>query len=43
MVFVRATFAFPKAYPSAPPRIELDKNAGLTLKNRAYLLHSLRR
>lgn len=43
-LFLRATFTFPKNYPhSAAPTIELERNADITLKSRAFLLQSIRK
>ncbi|GAA6059244.1 hypothetical protein JCM10212_006637 [Sporobolomyces blumeae] len=43
-LFLRATFSFPKKYPgSAPPAIELERNADISLKQRATLLQGVRR
>ncbi|KAM0753036.1 hypothetical protein T439DRAFT_332981 [Meredithblackwellia eburnea MCA 4105] len=43
-MFIRATFTFPKNYPhSATPTIEIEKNADIPLKSRAFLLQSIRK
>ncbi|SGY76496.1 BQ5605_C005g03494 [Microbotryum silenes-dioicae] len=43
-LFLRATFTFPRQYPhSAPPSIELERNADVTLKSRAALLQGVRK
>lgn len=42
--FIRATFTFPKNYPhSAPPAIDLERNADTSLKARALLLQGIRK
>ncbi|GAA5873777.1 hypothetical protein JCM1840_002070 [Sporobolomyces johnsonii] len=43
-LFLRATFSFPKKYPSsAPPAIELERSADISLKHRATLLQGVRK
>lgn len=43
-MFIRATFTFPKNYPhSAAPAIEIERNADIPLKSRAFLLQSIRK
>ncbi|KAL8293651.1 hypothetical protein RQP46_000352 [Phenoliferia psychrophenolica] len=43
-MFIRATFTFPKNYPhSSAPAIEIERNADIPLKSRAFLLQSIRK
>lgn len=42
-VFLRATFTFPKSYPTASAVIELERNADSSLKTRAFILQSVRK
>ncbi|GAA6036347.1 hypothetical protein JCM8097_001678 [Rhodosporidiobolus ruineniae] len=43
-LFLRATFTFPRAYPSsAPPTIELERSVEISLKQRAAILQGVRR
>ncbi|BGP19369.1 hypothetical protein JCM10213v2_007458 [Rhodosporidiobolus nylandii] len=43
-LFLRATFTFPRTYPSsAPPAIELERSIEISLKQRAAILRGVRR
>ncbi|GAA5995621.1 uncharacterized protein JCM10292_005285 [Rhodotorula paludigena] len=43
-LFIRAVFSFPRTYPAtSPPAIELERSHEITLKQRASLLHGVRR
>jgi hypothetical protein len=39
--FLRVTFVYPSAYPAKAPRFELEHNASVPLKTRAFLLRNL--
>lgn len=39
--FLRIAFAFPSDYPNAAPRYDLERNANVPLKARAFLLRNL--
>lgn len=41
--FVRATFTFPKLYPTAAAAIEIERSTDMNLKTRALLLQGVRK
>jgi hypothetical protein len=46
-VFIRVTFTFPKDYPQAPfpggtPKVDLERNPLISLKDRAFMLRRLK-
>lgn len=41
--FLRATFTFPKTYPTTSATVEIERSADVNLKSRAFLLQSVRK